>query len=50
MLLGVCSGIAEYLNTDPTIIRIVWIILTVLTGVIPGAIAYFLCALVIPEK
>jgi len=41
---GVCGGIGEYLNVDPTIIRILAII-------IPGFgwIAYLVCAIVIPE-
>ena len=43
-LCGVCGGIAEYLEIDPTIIRILWIILTLCWGA--GILAYILCALV----
>ena len=44
---GVCSGLAEYLNIDPTIVRVIWA-LVALSGA--GLLAYLLCALIIPEK
>ena len=47
MLAGVCSGLAEYLNIDPTVIRVIWA-LVALSGA--GILAYLVCALVIPEK
>lgn len=47
MLAGVCSGIAEYVNIDPTIIRLIWALIA-LTGT--GVVAYLVCALIIPEK
>ena len=48
MLLGVCSGIAEYFNIDPTVVRVLWTIASVLG--FAGVIAYIVCAFVIPEK
>ena len=47
---GVCGGLGEYLNIDPTIIRIAWILVSILSGVILGIIVYFVFALIIPEK
>ena len=47
---GVCGGLGEYLDIDPTIIRIAWVIITILSGVILGIIIYFIFALIIPEK
>lgn len=47
-LCGVCAGIAEYLNIDPTIIRVIWILYTLLSDV--GLFAYIVCALVMPDK
>ena len=47
MLAGVCSGIAEYINLDPTVVRVIWALLT-LTSI--GLVAYIICALIIPEK
>ena len=45
---GVCSGIAEYLDIDPTLIRLFWIILVFCQGI--GIIPYFICWLIIPNK
>ena len=47
MLAGVCSGLAEYLNIDPTIVRLIWALVG-LSGA--GIVAYLACALIIPEK
>jgi phage shock protein C len=49
-LFGVCGGLGEYFESDPTLIRLAWIVLTVLTGVVPGIIGYIIAALVIPRK
>lgn len=49
-ILGVCGGIAEFFDTDPTLVRLAWILITVLTGVVPGIIAYFVAAVVMPTK
>ena len=46
-LLGICGGIAEYLNIDPTIVRVVWALVAVFGA---GLLAYIVCALIIPEK
>ena len=45
---GVCAGIAEYFGIDPTLVRIAWAIVSLFAFV--GVVAYFVCALVIPEK
>ena len=47
MLAGVCSGLAEYINIDPTVIRLIWALIG-LTGA--GILAYLIAAIVIPEK
>ena len=43
---GVCGGIGEYFNVDPTLIRIIWAILAC-TGT--GIIAYLACAIIMPD-
>ncbi len=48
VLAGVCGGIGEYLNIDPVIIRVIWVLLTFAPGA-PGLLAYIICALIIPE-
>ncbi len=47
-LAGVCAGIAEYFNMDPTIIRLGWVFGTLLAGV--GILAYIIAAIIIPNK
>ena len=47
MIAGVCGGIAEYLNIDPTVIRVLWVIASLFSV---GILAYIACALVIPEN
>ena len=47
---GVCWGIGDYLGIDPVLIRLVWVLITVFTGIFPGLIAYILAAWVMPEK
>ena len=46
---GVCAGIAEYFDKDPTVIRIAFILLTILSHGL-GIIAYFVMWLVMPKK
>lgn len=47
---GVCGGIAEYFNIDSTVVRLATILLLFCTVLIPVTIAYFVAAVVIPEK
>ena len=47
MIAGVCSGVGEYLNIDPTIVRLIWALIA-LSGA--GLLAYLIAALIIPEK
>lgn len=47
-IFGVCGGIAEYYEIDPALVRVGWIVLTLVTGVVPGIIAYILAAIVVP--
>ncbi len=49
MLCGVCSGVAEYFNVDPTLIRLIVVFLC-FAGVGTGLIAYIVAAIVMPEK
>lgn len=47
MLCGVCGGIADYFNIDPTLVRL-GAILFACTGT--GIIAYFIGAIIIPDQ
>lgn len=49
MVCGVCGGIGEYLNIDPTIVRIIWLLCS-LASLGTGAIVYLIAAIVVPEE
>ena len=44
---GVCGGIAEYLNADPTLIRLAFVVISMAAGT--GLLAYIVAALIMPE-
>ena len=46
-LCGVCGGIAEYFNIDPTLVRLGWVVFCALGG--SGVLAYIVAALIIPR-
>ncbi|HVN76465.1 MAG TPA: PspC domain-containing protein [Thermoanaerobaculaceae bacterium] len=49
-LAGVCAGLAEYFDLDPTLVRVVYAVATFFTGILPGVILYAILALVIPAR
>jgi phage shock protein PspC (stress-responsive transcriptional regulator) len=48
MLGGVCGGLADYLDFDVTVIRVLWVLATLLGG--SGALAYLVLWIVIPRE
>ena len=48
MLAGVCGGIAEYFGVDPTLIRLAWVVFSLLGGC--GLLDYMLAAIIIPRN
>ena len=47
-LFGVCGGVAEYFEVDPTLVRVGMLVLMFALGT--GLLAYLICALVMPKK
>ena len=45
---GVCGGLAEYLEVDSTVVRLVTVVAGVVTGVIPFVIAYLIAWMIVP--
>jgi len=45
---GVCGGIAEYFDIDPTLVRLAWVLFTAFAG--SGILAYIIAAIVMPRK
>ncbi|MET0779777.1 MAG: PspC domain-containing protein [Candidatus Saccharimonadales bacterium] len=46
---GVCGGLGEFFNVDPTLIRLTWVVLSVLTAVLPGIAVYIVAVVLIPR-
>jgi len=49
VLAGVCGGIGEYLDVDPVLIRLLYLMATVFTGLAPGILCYVIAIAVVPE-
>lgn len=47
---GICGGVGEYFNVDPVAIRLAWVVVVMVTGFFPGALAYIIAIYIIPEK
>ncbi|MCX6152102.1 MAG: PspC domain-containing protein [Ignavibacteriales bacterium] len=50
MIAGVCAGIAEYLNLDYSLVRIVYVLVSIFSAAFPGILVYIILWVVIPEK
>ena len=50
MIAGVCGGIAEYFDMDPTIVRILYVLASVLSVAFPGILVYLVLWLVMPRS
>ena len=48
VIAGVCGGIGEYLGVDPTVIRVLWVLFSLLAG--SGILAYIAAWIIIPER
>lgn len=48
VFVGVCGGIAEYFDIDPTLVRLLWVILLMMGG--SGILAYIIAAIIIPNE
>ncbi len=48
IIAGVCGGLGQYINVDPTLIRLIFIVLALLGG--PGIIVYLIMWLIVPEE
>lgn len=47
---GVCAGMAEHLKIDPMIIRAIWVMAALLTGIIPVVVLYWYAHHLVPEQ
>ncbi len=50
MIAGVCAGIAEYFNLDPTLVRVGYVLLSIFTAGFPGLLLYVILMIVMPQE
>ena len=48
IIAGVCGGLGEFFNTDPTIVRLIWVLFVLAGGA--GIIAYIIAWIIVPEN
>ena len=49
IMAGVCGGIAEYFDIDPTLIRVAYVILSLFSAAFPGVLLYIILMILIPN-
>jgi phage shock protein C len=49
MIAGVCAGIAEYFDIDPTLVRIIYVLLSIFSAGFPGLLVYIILWIVMPQ-
>ncbi len=49
MIAGVCGGLAEYFEMDPTVVRIAYVLLSVLSVAFPGIVVYIVLWIIMPK-
>jgi len=50
MIAGVCAGIAKNFNLDPTLVRILFVLVSIFSAAFPGIIVYVILWIVLPEE
>jgi phage shock protein C len=48
MIAGVCGGLAEYFGMDPTLMRVAYVLISIVSAAFPGLIAYIILMFVMP--
>ncbi len=49
-LAGLCAGLADYLDVDVTIVRLIVLTMDIMTGVVPGLLLYLIAAAITPKE
>lgn len=47
---GICAGLGNYLGLDPIVVRLIWVFLTFVSGLLPGIVVYVLAWIIVPEE
>lgn len=46
---GICGGLAEYFNMDAALLRLIWLLVVIFTGIFPGLLAYIIAIFIVPK-
>jgi phage shock protein C len=49
MVTGVCGGLAEWLDWDPTLVRVLYVVGSIFSAAFPGLLVYLILTLIIPK-
>ncbi|MCK4836062.1 MAG: PspC domain-containing protein [Candidatus Aminicenantes bacterium] len=49
MIAGVCGGIADYFKLDPTLVRIIYVLVSIFSIAFPGILVYIILWIIVPE-
>jgi len=50
MIAGVCGGIAEYFGMDPSLVRIIYVLVSIFSVAFPGILVYIVLWIIVPES
>jgi len=50
MIAGICGGIAEYFDIDPTVVRVIYVLVSIFSIAFPGILVYIILWILIPEQ
>lgn len=50
VIAGVCGGLAEYFNVDSAMLRLIWVLIVIFTGFVPGVLTYIVAILIVPQE
>ncbi|HHW74458.1 MAG TPA: PspC domain-containing protein [Firmicutes bacterium] len=48
MIAGVCGGLAEYIGMDPTVVRLLYVLISIFSAAFPGIIVYIIAMIIVP--
>jgi phage shock protein C len=48
IIAGVCGGLAEYFELDPTLVRVAYVVISIISAAFPGILAYIILMFVMP--
>ncbi len=49
MIAGICGGLGEYFKIDIPLMRLLWVLVLIFTGFVPGVLVYIIAIFIIPE-